>query len=113
MNLYLTGSTAWTGNSEVDSTYTGSKTSSIYMASGSKWIVNGDSTIDNLYNAGTIVDSNNKTVTVIANGTTKVSGTSDYTITVTGSYTTTADLSDALSVPSWSDYEVTKPADIA
>ena len=113
LNLYLTGSTAWTGNSKVDSTYTGSKTSSIYMASGSKWIVNGDSTIDNLYNAGTIVDSNNKTVTVIANGTTKVSGTSDYTITVTGSYTTTADLSDALSVPSWSDYEVTKPADIA
>lgn len=113
LNLYLTGSSTWTGASSVDTTYTGSKTSAIYLASNSKWIVNGNSTIDNLYNAGTIVDSSNKTVSIVANGNKVVTGTSDYTITVTSTYSTTANLSSALTAPSWSDYEVSKHSDIS
>jgi hypothetical protein len=113
INLYLTGSSTWTGASSVDTTYTGSKTSAIYLASNSKWIVNGNSTIDNLYNAGTIVDSSNKTVSIVADGNKVVTGTSDYTITVTSTYSTTANLSSALTAPSWSDYEVSKHSDIS
>lgn len=39
-------------------------------------------------------------------------GTSSYTITVSGTYSTTADFSGATSAPSWSDYEVECPSEL-
>jgi hypothetical protein len=113
LNLYLTSSSVWTGASEVSTTYTGSKTSSIYLDNSSEWIVNGDSTIDNLYNAGTIVDALGKTVTIKQGSSTKVSGTSSYTITVNGTYSSTSDTSGASSLPSYDNYKVAKPTAIA
>ncbi|MFA6587126.1 MAG: hypothetical protein WCR16_03100 [Bacilli bacterium] len=75
--------------------------------------MDGNSTIDSLYNSGTIVDTENKSVSIVANGSKVVTGTSSYTITVTWNYSTSADLSAAISAPSWSDYEAQKPTDIA
>lgn len=110
LNLYLVEGTVWTGQTEVSSAYTGSKSSSIYLDSSSKWIVTGDSEIDNLYSAGTIVDASGNIVSVKQNGVTKVTGTSSYSINVTGTYSSTADVSGASSVPSYDTYKVSKPA---
>ena len=80
----------------------------LYLGSTSKWVVTGDSTVTNLYNAGTIVDANGNTVSVVGtDGTVYVQGTSQYTITVT-SYSTSVDTSAAATADSWSDYEVEK-----
>jgi hypothetical protein len=113
LNLYLTSSSIWTGATEVSTTYTGTKTSSIYLDSSSKWIVDGNSTIDNLYNAGTIVDASGKTVTIKQGSSSKVSGTSSYTITVNGTYSSTSDVSGASSLPSYDTYKVSEPSSIA
>ena len=80
----------------------------LYLDSTSKWVVTGDSTVTNLYNAGTIVDANGNTVSVVGtDGTVYVQGASQYTITVT-SYSTSVDTSAAATADSWSDYEVEK-----
>ena len=102
MTVDLIGATTWTGASTVSSSYTGSKTSTINLGANAKWIVSGDSTITNLYNAGTIVDASGNTVTIKANGSTIVSGTSSYTISVTSTYSTTDNTASALSAPTWS-----------
>jgi hypothetical protein len=69
--------------------------------------------VTNLYNEGTIVDADGKTVTIVgSDGTSYVKGTGKYTITVTGTYSTDADLSGALTAPSWSDYEVSAPSQL-
>jgi hypothetical protein len=102
MTVDLIGATTWTGASTVSSSYTGSKTSTINLGANAKWIVSGDSTITNLYNAGTIVDASGNTVTIKANGSTVVSGTSSYTISVTSTYSTTDNTASALSAPTWS-----------
>lgn len=73
----------------------GSGYSNVYISSDSSWTVTGDSTITNLYNAGTIKDANGNTVTIKGtDGTVYVNGTSAYTITVV-SYSTSVDLSSA------------------
>lgn len=73
----------------------GSGYSNVYISSDSSWTVTGDSTITNLYNAGTIKDANGNTVTIKGtDGTVYVNSTSAYTITV-GSYSTSVDLSGA------------------
>ena len=80
----------------------------LYLDSTSKWVVTGDSTVTNLYNAGTIVDASGNTVSVVGtDGTVYVQGTSQYTVTVT-SYSTSVDTSAAATADSWSDYEVEK-----
>lgn len=103
LTVDLIGSTVWTGSTILDTSFTGSKTSTINIGKNAKWIVNGDSTIANLNNAGTILDSSNKEITIKVNGQTKVSGTSDYSINVTSSYTTSENISNALSSPTWQD----------
>lgn len=63
----------------------------------STWVVTGDSTLTNLYNAGKIVDAEGKAVSVKgADGTVYAEGDSAYTITVEG-YSTDADFSGAAS----------------
>ena len=85
----------------------------LYLSKDSTWTVTGDSTLTNLYNEGTIVDENGKTVSIVgADGTVYVSGTSDYTVTVS-SYSSSADFSGAATADSWSNHAVEKPASLA
>lgn len=59
----------------------------------STWVVTADTTVSalNVADGGKVVDSSGKTVTIKANGKTVVSGDSDLTVTVTGSYGTTVE----------------------
>ena len=84
----------------------------VYISSDSSWTVTGDSTITNLYNAGTIKDADGNTATIKGtDGTVYVNGTSAYTITV-GSYSTSVDLSGASGTDNWSSYAVEKPSEL-
>lgn len=92
---------------------TGDGEANVYISDDSKWVVTKDSALTNLYNEGTIVDSDGNTVSIVgADGTTYVEGTSSYTITVSGTYSATADFSGASTAPSWSDYEVDCPTEL-
>ena len=87
----------------------GSGKTKVYIDNKSTWTVTGNSTVTDLYNAGTIKDADGKTVTIVGtDGKKYVEGDSVYTITVS-SYSTDADISGALTTPSWSDYEVAEP----
>lgn len=90
----------------------GSGYCNFYIAKGCTWTVTGDSTLTKLYNAGTIVDAEGKTVTIKGrDGTVYVQGNSEYTITVS-SYSTKADMSGATESTAWKDYEVSKPSEL-
>lgn len=72
-----------------------------------------DSEITNLYNQGTIVDVDGKTISIVGtDGTIYVEGTSSYTITVE-KYSDSADFSGAVEADSWTNHEVAKPEEIA
>lgn len=111
LDFYMTDGSKLTGAVTQDETYAGNGGSgycNLYISSDSTWVVTGDSTVSKLMNAGKIVDANGKTVTIKGtDGTIYVQGTGSVTVT-TGSYSTTADLSDASSATSWSDYKVAK-----
>ena len=90
----------------------GSGYCNFYIAKGCTWTVTGDSTLTNLYNAGTIVDNDGKTVTIKGtDGTVYVKGDSEYTITVS-SYSTKADMSGMTESTAWTDYEKDKPSQL-
>ncbi len=116
LDFYMTDGSTLTGAVQDDETYAGNGGSgycNFYIEKGSKWVVTGDSTLTNLYNAGTIVDASGNTVTIKGtDGTVYVKGTSSYTITV-DSYETSVDLSGASTTSSWSDYEVAKTAELS
>ena len=109
LDFYMTNGSSLTGafvQDESNAGNGGSGYSNVYISSDSTWTVTGDSTITNLYNAGTIVDANGNTVTIKgADGTVYVNGTSEYTVTV-NSYSTNVDLSGASSTDDWSSYAV-------
>ncbi|MCR4955207.1 MAG: fibronectin type III domain-containing protein [Lachnospiraceae bacterium] len=112
LDFYLTDGSSLTGAVVDDETYAGTGGSgyaNVYIDKDSTWTVTGNSTVTNLYNAGTIKDSEGKTVTVKTSSGTAVTGTSDVTITVTGTYSTTASLDNAGTKTSWSDYQKDKP----
>ena len=98
LDMYMTEGSTLTGSLEKDDSFAGGGTGgecSIYISEDSAWVVTGDSTVTNLYNAGTIKDADGKTVTVKdSGGNVIVNGDSAYTITV-DSYSETADLSGA------------------
>ena len=72
-----------------------------------------DSEITNLYNEGTIVDADGKTISIVGtDGTIYVEGTSSYTITVE-KYSDSADFSGAAEADSWTNHAVAKPEEIA
>ena len=82
----------------------------VSISSDSTWTVTGDSTVTNLFNEGTIKDTDGKTVTIKgSDGKVYVKGTSNHTVTVTGTYSTKADFSGASTTNSFSDYSVSKP----
>lgn len=116
LDFYMENGSTITGAVVDDETYAGSGGSgyaNLYIDSGSTWIVTGDSTVTNLYNAGTIRDADGNTVTIKGtDGTVYVQGTSSYTITVS-SYSTTVDMSGVISGVSYDDYKVAAPSQLA
>ena len=101
LNLFLTQGTTYTGYTTISTNSVNSNPSdsplTINLDSTSTWILTKDSTITNLnmQDGAKLVDSEGKTVTIIANGQTVVSGDSSLTLTVTGSYSTSYTTSDA------------------
>lgn len=116
LDFYMTNGSVLTGavtDDESNAGDGGDGYANIYIDSSSKWVVTGDSTVSALSNAGTIVDSDGKTVTIKGtDGTEYVSGDSQYTITVS-SYSTDADTSGASETTSFSDYEVAMPDELS
>ena len=116
LDFYMENGSDLTGAVVDDETYAGSGGSgyaNLYIDSGSTWIVTGDSTVTNLYNTGTIKDTDGNAVTIKGtDGTVYVQGTSSYTITVS-SYSTTVDMSGAISGVSYDDYKVAAPSQLA
>lgn len=75
-----------------NTSYTGTVTNaSMSVSSNSKWVVTADSTVTNLNveDGAQIVDESGKSVTIKVNDEVINEGESSYTITVTGSYSTT------------------------
>ncbi|WP_236036741.1 adhesin [Bifidobacterium simiiventris] len=101
VDLYLLEGSTWTGaasiteNSSAANGSTSDAPITVNVDGTSTWVVTKDTTISalNVASGGKIVDEDGKTVTIVANGKTVVSGDSDITVTVTGSYSTTVDAS--------------------
>lgn len=113
LDFYLADGSTLTGAVKDDESAAGDKKGdghcSLYISEDSTWVVTGDSSLTDLYCAGKIVDADGNTVTVKdADGKRLVKGKSKFVITVE-SHETSADLSGALSVPKWTDYQVTRP----
>ena len=85
LDLYLTEGSVLTGAVIDDETWAGEGGDgycSLYISEDSTWTVTGDSTVTNLYAAGTIQDPDGNPVTIQGtDGTTYQEGTSPYTIT--------------------------------
>lgn len=62
----------------------------------STWVVTGDTTVSalNVASGGKMVDASGRMVTIVTGDETAVSGTSDLTVTVTGSYSTSVEAGD-------------------
>lgn len=109
LDFYLTEGSSLTGAVIQDETNAGSGGdgyASLYIDQDSTWVVTGDSTLTTLSCAGTIVDEDGNTVSIVGtDGTVYVSGSSAYTITVEN-YTETVDLTGVSTPDSWSDFEV-------
>jgi len=86
VHMYLLSGTKYTGKT----VGSGSKVT-MNISKSSKWVVTGNCTVSklNVADGGKVVDKDGNTVTIKVNGTTKVKGTSKYTVNVTGSYSTT------------------------
>ena len=95
VDLYLLEGSTWPGTGTISKNSAGVSTSNeplkVSVDSSSTWVVTADTTVSSLAVAdgGKVVDEGGKTVTIVAGGSTVVSGDSAYTITVTGSYGTT------------------------
>ena len=105
LNLYLLKNTVYTGATSISTNSVNKSVAkapiTVNLDSTSKWIVTGNSTVTNLNAASgaSIVDKQGKSVSIIANGKTVVSGNSAFTVTVKGNYltTVTTDSNNALS----------------
>ena len=112
LDFYMQGKSTLTGafvNDESAAGNGGDGYASLYISSDSTWVVTADSTLTNLYNEGSVVDENGRTVTVMsADGAVLVKGDSTVTVTVE-SYAATADFSGAAVETAWEDHAVEKP----
>lgn len=95
LDFYLLDGTTYTGaftitENAVNTNATDSPIT-VNVSSDSTWVVTEDTTISalNAEDGATIVDESGKTVTIVANGETVVSGDSSITVTVSGDYSTT------------------------
>ena len=112
LDFYMTENSTLTGavlDDESNAGNGGDGYCSLYIEEGSTWVVTGDSTLTHLYNAGTIVDENGKTVKIVdEDGNVLVSGDSSVTVTVTD-YSEAVDLSGMSEASSWEDVSVARP----
>lgn len=112
LDFYVLESSTLTGaviNDETNAGNGGSGYAALFIDEDSTWIVTGNSTLANLHCAGSIVDAEGNTVTIMGtDGTVYVKGRSQYTVTV-NSYDSNVNTSAASSVDSWNDFAVTKP----
>ena len=112
LDLYMTDNSTLTGAIVQDETWAGNGGDgycSVVIDSTSTWVVTGDSTLTSLSSAGTIVDEDGETVTVVGtDGTVYAEGSSAYTVTVEN-YSDTADTTGAGIISSWENYAVEKP----
>ncbi|MCD8353741.1 MAG: hypothetical protein LUC47_05460 [Clostridiales bacterium] len=112
LDFYLTEGSTLTGavvDDESNAGDGGSGYANLYIDSTSTWVVTGDSVLTDLQCAGTIVDENGDTVSIVgSDGTVYVEGASAYTVTVE-SYSDSADVSGASSVDAWEDFQVAEP----
>ena len=95
LDFYLLDGTTYTGaftitENAVNTNATDSPIT-VNVSSDSTWVVTEDTTVSalNAEDGATIVDESGKTVTIVANGETVVSGDSSITVTVSGDYSTT------------------------
>lgn len=101
LNLYLLKNTTYTGATAISSNAVNTEVSSapitMNLDNSSQWVVTGDSIVTDLNaeSGSAIVDGEGKTVSIIADGQTVVTGTSGVIVTVTGSYTTTVTTDDS------------------
>lgn len=99
LDAYFLDGTTYTGVTTIETNAVNTSTTdapiTVNISSDSTWVVTGDSEVTNLNveNGGKIVDSDGNTVTIVVNGETVVEGTSQYTVTVDGSYGTSFDTS--------------------
>lgn len=102
VTAYLTEGSIWTGAATIIENASATSTSdapiSVDVDGTSTWVVSADSTLTNLTVAegGKVVDGDGNAVTIVdASGNVLVRGTSDVTVTVRGSYSTSYDASGA------------------
>lgn len=100
VTVYLTDGTTWIGAANIIENANGSTSDApitINVDDSSTWVVTEDCTVSALTVAdgGQVVDENGDSVTIVANGETVVEGTSDITVTVSGTYSSDYDASGA------------------
>lgn len=100
VDLYLTGSTTWTGATQIEENANGSTSSApitVNVDGTSTWVVTDDCTVSKLTVAdgGRVVDEAGRAVTIKRDDDVLVQGDSDITVTVAGTYSTAYDASGA------------------
>ena len=105
VDLHLTEGTTWAGAASIEQNAAGSTSDApmtVNIDGSSQWTVTADSTVSslNVAEGAKVVDADGKTVTIVAGGQTVVQGDSGLTVTVTGSYSTDYDASEAGSLTS-------------
>lgn len=105
VDLHLTEGTTWAGAASIEQNAAGSASDApmtVNIDGSSQWTVTADSTVSslNVAEGAKVVDADGKTVTIVAGGQTVVQGDSGLTVTVTGSYSTDYDASEAGSLTS-------------
>jgi hypothetical protein len=108
LDFYMTDGSTLTGAVTRDDTYSGGSGDgycNLVIDKDSTWVVTGDSTLTSLSSEGKIVDEDGNTVSIVGtDGTTYVSGASQYTITV-DTFSDQADTSGASTTDSWEDFQ--------
>ena len=111
LDFYMTDGSSLTGafvNDESAAGEGGNGYANLTIDETSVWTVTGDSTLSALSNAGTIVDEDGNSVTIVGtDGTVYNQGDSEFTVTVS-SYQENADLSGAAATSFWEDIEAEK-----
>ena len=112
LDFYMTEGSTLTGaflQDESNAGAGGDGYAAVHIAEGCTWVVTKDSTLSSLELAGSMVDENGETVSVIGtDGTVYVSGSSAIVVTVE-SFSDTADLSGCGTVSDFAEHAVEKP----
>ena len=110
LKLYIANGSTLTGAVLCDAAYDGNGSAALYIDESSSRVVTGNSTLTALYCAGSLLDKNGKTVSVVSpDGSVLKEGDSEYTVTAK-EYADTADMSKMGTYTEWSEYETEKPS---